>query len=134
MTKAPAPPHAPAPTPVSSEKPEAPATEQQDEEARPSPEEPQETAKIEPVQVVSEEELYAIYKGARDANEEHRFGPRGDLNPTQLGRRLGQSPQNGRKNVGPRFDSRYRAEEQERRGDGVDMDGLSASNGTAQAS
>ncbi|WP_328333304.1 hypothetical protein [Streptomyces sp. NBC_00455] len=127
-------PQATEPAPVSLEKTEVPAADQRDEEAKPAPEEPQETAKIEPVQVVSEEELYAIYKAARDTHEEHRFGPRGDLNPTQLGRRLGQSPQNGRKNVGPRFDSRYRAEEQERRGDGVDMDGLAASDEAAQAS
>ncbi|MFI6686588.1 hypothetical protein [Streptomyces sp. NPDC050485] len=73
---------------------------------------------IKPANVVSEEELYAIYKAARDADERHRFMPRGDLNPSQLGRRLGQSPQNGRKNVGPRFDSRYRSETQEERRQG----------------
>ncbi|MGI5337641.1 type IV pilus assembly protein FimV [Streptomyces sp. CA-181903] len=98
-------------------------------------EEEQQTAlEIEPVEVLSEEELYAIYKRARDAEEHHRFTARGDLNPTQLGRRLGQSPQNGRKRVGPRFDSRYRAEKQEERGDGVDLDGLEAGSGTSQAS
>ncbi|MFE2157136.1 hypothetical protein ACFW9M_04895 [Streptomyces lydicus] len=99
------------------------------------PEEKQDDApKIEPVKVLPEEELYAIYKAARDAGEHHRFGPRGDLNPTQLGRLLGQSPQNGRKNVGPRFDSRYAAEKQEERGDGVNIDDLAAGNESAQAS
>ncbi|MGW1275475.1 hypothetical protein ACWD4V_00765 [Streptomyces tsukubensis] len=74
------------------------------------------TARSEPVTVLSEEALYAIYREARDAGEEYRLGPRGDLNPTQLGRRLGQSPQNGRKNVGPRFDTRYRTEMRTRDG------------------
>ncbi|MFD7334947.1 hypothetical protein ACFV98_02940 [Streptomyces violascens] len=91
-------------------------------------------AEIEPVYVVSEEELYAIYKAARDADERHRFMPRGDLNPSQLGRRLGQSPQNGRKNVGPRFDSRYRSEKQEERDAVVNTDGLAADRQAAQAS
>ncbi|MEU1355273.1 hypothetical protein ABZ410_15435 [Streptomyces cinnamoneus] len=128
---------------VPAERPKAPAPEQP---AEAPPEEPKDEAleeteqgpdpapEIEPVKVLSEEELYAIYKAARDADEHHRFGPRGDLNPTQLGRRLGQSPQNGRKNVGPRFDSRYRAEKQEERGDGVDLDGLEAGSEAAQAS
>lgn len=120
-----------------------PAPEQkQNEEPSPDPggetpqpeEEPEDTPKIEPVKVLPEEELYAIYKAARDADEQHRFGPRGDLNPTQLGRRLGQSPQNGRKNVGPRFDSRYEAEKQQERGDGVNMDDLAAGSEAPQAS
>ncbi|WP_030777693.1 hypothetical protein [Streptomyces sp. NRRL S-920] len=98
---------------------------------RPEPE-PAAAPEGESVKVLREEELYAIYKAARDADETHRFGPRGDLNPTQLGRRLGQSPQNGRKNVGPRFDSRYRAEKQEERGDGVNLEGLEADNEAAQ--
>ncbi|MEV0444608.1 hypothetical protein AB0I84_04305 [Streptomyces spectabilis] len=100
---------------------------------RPEPE-PAAAPEADSVKVLSEKELYAIYKAARDADEQHRFGPRGDLNPTQLGRRLGQSPQNGRKNVGPRFDSRYRAEKQEERGDGVDLSGLEAGNEATQAS
>ncbi|MFG2141815.1 hypothetical protein [Streptomyces sp. NPDC048650] len=106
----------------------------QGEAPEPSTDEPDDAPEIEPVKVVSEEELYAIYKGARDADEQHRFGVRGDLNPTQLGRRLGQSPQNGRKNVGPRFDSRYQAEELAERGGGVKIDGLAASSESAQAS
>lgn len=113
------------------------------EEPLPDPkvEEPGETEEreedstvIEPVQILSEEELYVIYKSAKDADEQHRFGPRGDLNPSQLGRSLGQSPQNGRKNVGPRFESRYWAERLVERGDGVNMDGLDTSSGAAQAS
>ncbi|MFJ9416753.1 hypothetical protein ACIRPT_21525 [Streptomyces sp. NPDC101227] len=106
---------------------EAPEQTEQEQEQEAAPE-------VEPVKVLPEEGLYAIYKAARDADEHHRFGPRGDLNPTQLGRRLGQSPQNGRKNVGPRFDSRYRAEKQEERGDGVNMDGLAADSEATQAS
>ncbi|RLU86280.1 hypothetical protein CTZ27_25230 [Streptomyces griseocarneus] len=113
---------------------EAPAPDPKDETSEETEQEPVHAPEIEPVKVLSEEELYTVYKTARDADEHHRFGPRGDLNPTQLGRRLGQSPQNGRKNVGPRFDSRYRAEKQEERGDGVDLDGLEAGSGTAQAS
>ncbi|GHF33791.1 hypothetical protein GCM10010218_13630 [Streptomyces mashuensis] len=113
---------------------EAPPEEPKDEVAEEIEQEPDPAPEIELVKVLSEEELYAIYKAARDADEHHRFGPRGDLNPTQLGRRLGQSPQNGRKNVGPRFDSRYRAEKQEERGDGVDLDGLEAGSEAAQAS
>ncbi|MEU1311073.1 hypothetical protein ABZ419_19585 [Streptomyces cinnamoneus] len=128
---------------VPAEKPKAPAPEQlaeappeepKDEAPEEIEQEPDPAPEIEPVKVLSEEELYAIYKAARDADEHHRFGPRGDLNPTQLGRRLGQSPQNGRKNVGPRFDSRYRAEKQEERGDGVDLDSLEAGSEAAQAS
>ncbi|MGC5042520.1 hypothetical protein ACLQ16_04285 [Streptomyces albidoflavus] len=137
VTKAPAlKPKAPAPEQPTGE---APTADPKDEAPEPIEQEleaakPEAAPEIEPVQVLSEEELYAIYKAARDADEHHRFGPRGDLNPTQLGRRLGQSPQNGRKNVGPRFDSRYRAEKQEERGDGVDMDGLGAGSEAAQAS
>ncbi|MFI1012683.1 hypothetical protein [Streptomyces sp. NPDC020965] len=95
---------------------------------------PEEAPEIGPVTVLPEGELYGIYKRARDADERHRFGPRGDLCPTQLGRRLGQSPQNGRKNVGPRFDSRYRAEKQAEQGDGVSMDGLAADSEAARPS
>ncbi|MEU5425536.1 hypothetical protein AB0H73_07995 [Streptomyces olivoreticuli] len=113
---------------------EAPAPDPKDEASEETEQEQEPTPEIEPVKVLPEEELYAIYKAARDADEHHRFGPRGDLNPTQLGRRLGQSPQNGRKNVGPRFDSRYRAEKQQERGDGVDLDGLEAGSEAAQAS
>ncbi|MGA5135164.1 hypothetical protein ACPCTO_35840 [Streptomyces olivoreticuli] len=113
---------------------EAPAPDPKDEASEETEQEPEPAPEIEPVKVLPEEELYAIYKAARDADEHHRFGPRGDLNPTQLGRRLGQSPQNGRKNVGPRFDSRYRAEKQQERGDGVDLDGLDAGSEAAQAS
>ncbi|GHG80121.1 hypothetical protein [Streptomyces griseocarneus] len=128
---------------VPAERAKAPAPEQPAEPSAPDPkggapeeteQEPEPAPEIKPVKVLSEEELYAIYKAARDAHEHHRFGPRGDLNPTQLGRRLGQSPQNGRKNVGPRLDSRYRAEKQEERGDGVDLVGLEAGSETAQAS
>ncbi|MFD3514928.1 hypothetical protein [Streptomyces sp. NPDC058657] len=89
---------------------------------------------IEPVEAVPEEVLYATFKKAKDAGEQHRFGTRGDLNPSQLGRLLGQTPQNGRKNVGPRFEARYRAEKQAERGDGVDIDGLEAGNEATQAS
>ncbi|GGW95364.1 hypothetical protein [Streptomyces noursei] len=106
----------------------------QDEEPKPEERKPQATPEIGPVTVLTEEELYAIYKAAKDAGEVHRFGMRGDLNPTQLGRRLGQSPQNGRKNVGPRFSARYRAEKQEERGDGVSLEGLEAGSDSAQAS
>ncbi|MFG2865437.1 hypothetical protein [Streptomyces sioyaensis] len=112
---------------------EEPAPDPKGETSQRSEEEPEDTPKIEPVQVLPEEELYAIYKAARDADEEYRFGPRGDLNPTQLGRRLGQSPQNGRKNVGPRFVSRYEAEKQQERGDGVNMDDLAADTEATQA-
>ncbi|MFE3139610.1 hypothetical protein [Streptomyces scopuliridis] len=115
----------PADKPVTDSKGET--TEQDEQGPEPAPE-------IEPVTVLSEEELYDIYKAARDGDEQHRFGPRGDLNPTQLGRRLGQSPQNGRKNVGPRFDSRYQAEKQEAQGGGVDMGSLAADGEAAQAS
>ncbi|MCX4677592.1 hypothetical protein OG413_20180 [Streptomyces sp. NBC_01433] len=103
------------------------------EESGPAEEEPEEDPDIEPVHVLTEEDLYVLYKEARDAGEIHRFGVRGDLNPSQLGRRLGQSPQNGRKNVGPRFDSRYLAENQKERGDGVDMDDLAADSETVRA-
>ncbi|MDI3407698.1 hypothetical protein [Streptomyces cavernicola] len=113
---------------------EEPAPVSKYEEPKPEEQEPESTPEIEPVTVLSEEELYSIYKAAREAGEEHRFGTRGDLNPTQLGRRLGQSPQNGRKNVGPRFDGRYQAEKQAERGDGVDMGGLVAENGAAPTS
>ncbi|WP_370419026.1 hypothetical protein AB8O64_11265 [Streptomyces sp. QH1-20] len=123
-------PKAPAPEQLA----EPPAPDQKDEAPEETEQEPEPAPEIESVKVLSEEGLYAIYKAARDAAEHHRFGPRGDLNPTQLGRRLGQSPQNGRKNVGPRFDSRYRAEKQEERGDGVDLDGLEAGSEAAQAS
>lgn len=131
VAKIPAQPQGPEPEPVDLKKP---VTDPMDEQPEPSEGDTQDTVKIEPVKVVSEEELYAIYKAAKDADEQHRFGPRGDLNPTQLGRRLGQSPQNGRKNVGPRFDSRYRAEKQEEHGGGVSIDGLAAGSGAAQAS
>lgn len=115
--------------------PETPAPQAATENGTTEPEQDKKpTAQIEPVTVLSEEELFAIYKTARDNGEHHRFGPRGDLNPTSLGRRLGQSPQNGRKNVGPRFENRYRAEGQERRGEGVNMDGLGSDSQTAQAS
>ncbi|MEW1700123.1 hypothetical protein ACIQCR_17195 [Streptomyces sp. NPDC093249] len=70
---------------------------------------------------LTEEELYRIYKVARDKGQARRFGKLGDLCPSQLGRRLGQSPQNGRKTVGPRFDARYRAERLAEEGGGVDM-------------
>ncbi|MGG2460109.1 hypothetical protein ACO0M4_09865 [Streptomyces sp. RGM 3693] len=110
------------------------APAQQDEEQQPEEQEAEIAPEIEPVTVLTEEELYAIYQAAKDAGEEDRFGTRGDLNPTQLGRRLGQSPQNGRKNVGPRFDARYRAEKQEERGDGVNLEGLDAGSDSAQAS
>ncbi|MYW67117.1 hypothetical protein GTY65_24055 [Streptomyces sp. SID8379] len=103
------------------------------ETPRPHPA-PEETPQIEPVEVVTEEELYALYKAAKDAGEGHRFGPRGDLNASQLGRRLGQSPQNGRKNVGPRFESRYEAEKLEEGGAGIDIEGLAANSGATQAS
>ncbi|MFP3990976.1 hypothetical protein U9R90_26620 [Streptomyces sp. E11-3] len=131
--KAPAQPKAPAPDQEQAQEP-GPGRKEKDREAEPTADEQQDTPESEPVKVVSEEELYALYKAARDADEQHRFGTRGDLNPTQLGRRLGQSPQNGRKNVGPRFDSRYRAEKQEEHGDGVRMDSLGAGTDAAQAS
>lgn len=73
---------------------------------------------------LTEEQLYVIWKEARDKNEESRFGRFGDLNPSQLGRRLGYTPQNGRKNVGPRFEARYRAEKLKEQGGGVDLDEL----------
>ncbi|WP_435059430.1 hypothetical protein [Streptomyces sp. bgisy060] len=79
-------------------------------------------------QILTEEELYAIFKEARDQNEESRFGKRGDLNPSQLGRRLGYTPQNGRKNVGPRFEARYRAEKLTENGAGLDLGDLESSN------
>ncbi|MEU9699567.1 hypothetical protein [Streptomyces sp. NPDC047981] len=73
---------------------------------------------------LTEEQLYTIWKDARDKSEESRFGWFGDLNPSQLGRRLGHTPQNGRKNVGPRFEARYRAEKLKEQGGGVDLDEL----------
>ncbi|WP_435244681.1 hypothetical protein [Streptomyces sioyaensis] len=125
---------APAQKPVPEQKQgEDPAPDPKGETPQPE-EEPEDAPKIEPVKVLPEEELYAIYKAAKDADERHRFGPRGDLNPTQLGRRLGQSAQNGRKNVGPRFVSRYEAEKQQERGDGVNMDDLAAGSEATQAS
>ncbi|WP_445520383.1 hypothetical protein [Streptomyces sp. NEAU-174] len=131
-TKVSAQPKGPAPTPLTKNDEKRPdlraeETEKPQEEAEGTPE-------INPVEIVSEEDLYAIYKAARNAGERHRFGPRGDLNNSQLGRRLGQSPQNGRKNVGPRFESRYDAERQAEQGEGVDMDSLAAGNGATQAS
>ncbi|MFE0058644.1 hypothetical protein [Streptomyces sp. NPDC059003] len=123
------------PAPEDKQAEEAMPVEQEQEQVPDQAEEKQQDASaVEPVQVLPEEELYAIYKEARDAGEHHRFGTRGDLNPTQLGRRLGQSPGNGRKNVGPRFDSRYEAEKQEERGDGVNVDDLGAGSEAAQAS
>ncbi|MFI1201595.1 hypothetical protein ACH4VR_19450 [Streptomyces sp. NPDC020883] len=124
----------PASKPEAPERDNEPAPAPQDEEPQPKGHEPETTPEIEPVNVLTEEELYAIYKAAKDTGEEHRFGTRGDLNPTQLGRRLGQSPQNGRKNVGPRFGARYRAEKQEERGDGVNLEGLETGSDAAQAS
>ncbi|MEU8540922.1 hypothetical protein AB0C52_13195 [Streptomyces sp. NPDC048717] len=78
-----------------------------------------------PEPLLGEEELYKIWKAARDNGEESRFGRNGDLNPSSLGRRLGYTPQNGRKNVGPRFEARYRAEKLKEQGGGVDLEELS---------
>ncbi|MFZ3557230.1 hypothetical protein [Streptomyces sp. BH055] len=132
-TPAPAPAVAAAPKPVSLRK--TPKAPEPVPAATPEPQPvPAEPPHISPAEVVSEEELYRQYKEARDAGEEHRFGPRGDLNASQLGRRRGQSPQNGRKNIGPRFEKRYAAEKLAERGAGVDLEGIDASSEVTQAS
>ncbi|AKN68778.1 hypothetical protein QR97_02245 [Streptomyces sp. PBH53] len=94
----------------------------------------EDTLTLKAVVVVSEEELYAEYRAARDAGETERFGRRGDLNPSQLGRRLGQTPQNGRKHVGPRFEARYRAEKLAASSEEGTLDALAAGKEMAQAS
>ncbi|MFK0290718.1 hypothetical protein ACIQU6_09595 [Streptomyces sp. NPDC090442] len=133
--KAPAQPKSPTPAPTSEPGPVPQTTEdQQEPDLKPKKPQPKDPSVINPEQVMPEEELYAIYKAARDAGEHERFGPRGDLNRSQLGRLLGQSPQNGRKRVGLRFESRYEAEAAAEQGDGVDMGGLGADSDTAQAS
>ncbi|WP_143664489.1 hypothetical protein [Streptomyces sp. NRRL B-24572] len=96
-------------------------TSKEDDESGPNEEDEQDDDSD---ATLTEEQLYAIWKDARDKNEESRFGRFGDLNPSQLGRRLGHTPQNGRKNVGPRFEARYRAEKLKEQGGGVNIDEL----------
>ena len=61
---------------------------------------------------ITEGELYAEYAKARLDRQYERFAARGDLNGTQLGIRLGQTPGNGRK-VKSRFESQFAAENPE---------------------